>query len=86
MYELLPDHAASAGTLMNGTDLLAEMRRRGAGLRLVTWMSPVLIDGEPRDVSFEESTALHREAFEQSQLEGQVVDPQQAVPVRSSTP
>ena len=38
---------------MNGTDLLAEMRRRGAGLRLVTWMSPVLIDGEPRDVSFE---------------------------------
>ena len=74
-YELLPDHAASAGTPMTGSKLMAELYCRGAGMRLVTWTSPVVIDGQTRDVTFEESAELYRVAIEQSRLGGRVVDP-----------
>ena len=80
VYELLPDHAVSSGTLMTGTKLMAELHRRGAGMKLVCWTSPVLIDGQPRDVTFAESAELYRLAVEQSRLEGREVDPPPAAP------
>ena len=80
VYELLPDHAASTGTPMTGTKLMAELHRRGAGMRLVCWTSPVLVAGRPRDVTFAESAELYRLASEYSRLKGREVDPPAPAP------
>ena len=69
-YLLLPDR-----TPMTGNELLAELRRRGAGQRLSTWTSPVLVNGQSREVRFEESAELQRSTFEESRLKGRVVEP-----------
>ena len=53
-YEL-PD-----GRVMTGTELFAEMSRLGAGWRLSCWTSPLLVDGEPQEVTFEQSAELHQ--------------------------